>query len=96
VSYTCVPDGGSLRIGLRARVANSAYWACFDNFRLYFYGGGTPDIPTDIDTLLAGEPTEGIPTDTAVYDLQGRRIADTLEGLPRGIYIVGGRKVLKK
>lgn len=96
VSYTCVPDGGSLRIGLRARVANSAYWVCFDNFRLYFYGGGTPDIPTDIDTLLAGEPTEGIPTDTPVYDLQGRRIVDTLEGLPRGIYIVGGRKVLKK
>ena len=31
-----------------------------------------------------------------VYDLQGRRVADTLEGLPRGIYLVGGQKVMVK
>ncbi|WP_425596804.1 T9SS type A sorting domain-containing protein, partial [Segatella buccae] len=36
-----------------------------------------------------------------VYDLQGRRVADRLDGatrhsLPAGVYIVGGRKVVVK
>lgn len=38
---------------------------------------------------------------TAVYDLQGRRVADRLDdatrnSLPAGIYIVGGRKMVVK
>ena len=40
-------------------------------------------------------------TDGAVYDLQGRRVADCLDDaarrwLPTGVYIVGGRKIILK
>ena len=38
------------------------------------------------------------PADDNVYDLNGRIVRQgttSLEGLPRGIYIVGGRKVVK-
>ena len=37
-------------------------------------------------------------TDTAVYTIDGRKVAERWqEGtLPRGIYIVGGRKVIVK
>lgn len=56
-------------------------------------------------TALIGTP-DGIDTITTdsglhsgnVYDLNGRLIrqgSTSLEGLPRGIYIVGGKKVLR-
>ena len=52
---------------------------------------------TGIDGVTDG--TTG--TDGAVYDLQGRRMADRLDDatrhqLPAGVYIVGGRKVVVK
>lgn len=34
--------------------------------------------------------------DKSVYNLQGVKVADSLEGLPKGIYIVGGKKVAVK
>ena len=55
----------------------------------------------DDDTTGIGElenaPAEEQPYD--VYDLSGRKVAHqvtTLDGLPNGIYIVNGKKVLKK
>ncbi len=82
-------SNGNLRIGIRCNSATSYYWTMFDHFRLYFYGhkpdaNGVTDIqpPTD----------EGQPV---VYDLQGRRLYNASR-LQRGIYIVGGRKVLVK
>ena len=33
---------------------------------------------------------------TAVYDLSGRKIGSSIDGLPKGIYIVGGKKLLVK
>ena len=52
---------------------------------------------TGIDGVTDG--TTG--TDGAVYDLQGRRMADRLNDnarrqLPAGVYIVGGKKVVVK
>ena len=52
---------------------------------------------TNIDGVTDGT----IDTDGAVYDLQGRRMADRLDDnarrqLPAGVYIVGGRKVVVK
>lgn len=49
--------------------------------------------------LVFGEETTVLPSvvaieDTAVYNLCGQHVADSLEGLPRGIYIRGGRKVI--
>ena len=52
---------------------------------------------TNIDGVTDGT----LDTDGAVYDLQGRRMADRLDDatrrqLPAGVYIVGGRKVILK
>ena len=57
---------------------------------------GDDDDATGIDELNV-EPTEVHPFD--VYDLSGRKVVHqvtTLEGLPNGIYIVNGKKMLKK
>ena len=56
----------------------------------------------DGETTGIGGTTDGmIVTDGAVYDLQGRRVADQLDDaarhrLPAGVYIVGGRKIILK
>ena len=52
--------------------------------------------PVGID--LAEDEEDGVSSDAAVYDLNGRylgRGADVLRTLPRGIYVVGGRKVVR-
>ena len=57
---------------------------------------GDDDEATGIDEVNI-ESTEAQPYD--VYDLSGRKVAHqvtTLEGLPNGIYIVNGKKMLKK
>ena len=57
---------------------------------------GDDDDATGIEELNV-EPAEVHPFD--VYDLSGRKVAHqvtTLEGLPNGIYIVNGKKMLKK
>ena len=49
-----------------------------------------------IDAALTGigQVQNESTTDAAVYDLQGRRYA-TLQQAPAGIYVVGGKKVIK-
>ena len=42
--------------------------------------------PVDTRTIAAA----------GVYDLTGRKVGDTIENLPKGLYIVGGRKMLVK
>ena len=57
---------------------------------------GDDDELTGIDELNV-DPAEVQPFD--VYDLSGRKVAHqvtSLEGLPNGIYIVNGKKMLKK
>jgi hypothetical protein len=34
--------------------------------------------------------------DSNVYDLQGQRVGNSLEGLPSGIYIMNGNKIIVK
>ena len=58
--------------------------------------GDDDDDTTGIDELNV-DPAEVQPFD--VYDLSGRKVAHqvtSLEGLPNGIYIVNGKKMLKK
>ena len=60
------------------------------------------DKPAYMDFLKAGGPT-GITSvrtksaDDAIYNLHGVKVGttDQMESLPRGIYIIGGRKVVK-
>ena len=49
-------------------------------------------VPAGIDTISADHPVD-------VYNVQGRKVrsnATTLKGLPKGVYIVNGRKVVVK
>ncbi|MCR5130778.1 MAG: hypothetical protein K6C10_04875 [Prevotella sp.] len=84
-------SGGELKVGVRCNTKNEYYWACFDNFRLYYYG----TIPAD--DVLGIETTPEVQTNSAdapIYDLSGRRV--NADNLGKGIYIQNGRKFIKK
>lgn len=101
--YGVVTDGeGTSRIvrGGRSAYVNGtrAYFTLADgqslgSARLHF--DTEADAPTAIGSIEAA-PAQQRPV--AVYDATGRLLPHAkanLEGLPRGIYIVGGRKVIK-
>ena len=46
-------------------------------------------------TGITQHPAPNTQQPTAVYDLQGRRVGSVFDELPRGIYVVGGKKVAK-
>ena len=76
-----------LRIGLRHFAPTVFDWACVDNFSLVYL----KDDPTRIGSIERGETT----TDTSIYNLAGQKMRDSQKGkgkLPKGIYIVGGKK----
>ena len=76
-----------IRIGLR-HLAPAVYdWACVDNFRLFYI-----DNATALKTISDPRPTQ------AAYDIAGRKVADAsaTTNLPKGLYIVGGKKVIVK
>lgn len=84
----------TMTIGLKAdNNAQSSYWTIFDNFRLYYYGEETP--VTGISEVI--EETPGCKQ--GIYTIGGQLVGknlDNLQGLPSGIYIVKGKKVLVK
>ena len=82
----------NLQLGIRQSVSAAYYWTIFDNFRLYYYGSMTIDMVTDVEAIAV----ERAEPHTAVYNLQGQKVGESLEGLPRGIYICNGRKVTVK
>lgn len=81
-----------LQLGLRQSVSEVAYWTIFDNFRLYYYGSMTIDMVTDVETVVV----EDAEARAAVYNIHGQEVGDSLEGLPRGIYICNGKKIMVK
>ena len=102
---TAVPeiyvDNGAVTIGVRGegRVGgNGQNWQA-DNFRLY-YVGTKRGSGTGIDGTIA-DKTAGVEAEVVdVYDLTGVclrkqvRRADAVKGLKKGIYVVGGKKVI--
>ncbi len=52
------------------------------------------DIPTIIDRHVV--VPMNINAVTAVYDLSGRKVGTSVDGLPKGLYIVDGKKLLVK
>lgn len=50
------------------------------------------DVLTDLSTINQNRRLEVLP----VYDLMGRKRGNSVEGLPAGIYIVGGKKYVVK
>ena len=92
---------GNLKIGLRNSSAASNYWTIFDNFRLYYYGSLSPEEVAGIEQpiIRPNTPEALFATPADVYSITGicvRKQATSLDGLPRGFYIVKGRKVIVK
>ncbi len=84
-------EKGNVRIGFKKTAAGTpdGNWTIFDNVRLYLVSLPTPTGIEEINNEESGMKNG------AIYDLQGRRVADHLQPtLPKGIYIVGGRKML--
>lgn len=74
---------------LTLRVEGGDISVCPDNFSLYTIRFAVPDA---IGTVATDAPSRA----SGVYTLSGVRVADRLDSsLPRGIYIVNGKKVVK-
>lgn len=87
-------DHTDLKLGIKCGYAPGNYWTIFDNFNLYYYGSMTKDEVTDIQAVEAGADDAEGNESTAVYNLQGIKVGDSLKGLPKGIYIVNHKKVI--
>jgi len=97
VFYELTTKGRSLRIGIRCQTTADMYWSIFDNFRLYFYGSMSYSDLTAIKDI-ATESTTAKGGANCIYSIDGRIVrkgSTSLEGLPRGLYIVNGKKVAK-
>ena len=94
VATSLTESDSDLKIGIKCTSAGSGYWSVFDNFRLYYYGTIAPETVTAIDRIEADESADaGNDNSAEVYNLHGQRVGNSLNGLPRGIYIVNKRKV---
>lgn len=52
-----------------------------------------PDEPDGVDIVYSGSPQMSV---MGIYDLSGRRVGESLENLPAGIYIQNGKKIVKR
>ena len=81
-------DDGTLTIGVEAGTS----WYKADNFALYYLGAG---VDTSIELPDADTPATAV-IRQGIYDLFGRRLADSSMMLPGRIYIIDGRKVIAR
>ena len=84
-------------VGNNAWAANAdithTYETRFDWVRVY-QKLGMENTDGVVDAIDAVE--QDAPADNAIYTLQGVRIEDSVESLPKGLYITGGKKVVIK
>ena len=93
-TYSKIAADGSQFVIQNGQLVQANAGVTIDPFRAYFTGLGTTgarlffieDESTGIDTYKTSD------ADTQMYDLQGRRVAAPAKGL----YIIGGKKVLMK
>ena len=81
-----------LQLGIRQSTSATYYWTIFDNFRLYYYGSMSIASITDVETLVV----DGAKACSAVYNIHGQKVGDSLDGLPKGLYICNGKKIMVK
>lgn len=102
---TLATDGSNLFIvsGGKFMRPETAEKAVMKGMRAYFI------VPSGTNAKLLRANLDGVETsidaigtddavivDNTVYTIQGQRVGNTLEGLPRGLYIQNGKKVLVK
>ncbi len=82
----------SLAVGIKGTNTLTKSWVIFDNFRLFYYGLDDPST-----TGIREMQTEEYGKSAGVYTLGGLKLnigTDDLHQLPKGIYIVNGKKVV--
>jgi len=84
---------GQMRIGLYDQSASESHWSIFTNVRLLYHGQTEASVVTPVDYILTNQPAE---ERQGVYSLTGQQVGDSLEGLAPGIYILNGKKVVKR
>lgn len=88
VTFKLTADGQPLRLGIRKTQTVAADWVAYDRFQLRYLGTGTG----------IGNLQKNTDAHADIYDLSGRKLngvtADQHSSLSKGIYIVGGKKVL--
>ena len=82
-----------LKVGVRQNTANSLYWTMVDNFRLYSYGSMSVNDVTAIESMMADQ--HATLTDD-IYTIQGFKVNHNINTLPKGVYIINGKKVTVK
>lgn len=89
----------TLNIRLQSTSMPTSYWCIFDNFRLHFFGTLSAETITAIDDVNLNDNLNGNDNLNnnlnGIYDVYGRKMPAG-SNLPKGIYIVNGRKVTVK
>lgn len=89
VFFSITEEGQDIRIGIRKSKTVPADWVAYDHFQLYYLGDAT-----GIETVNNDKNNEA----TEVYDVTGRIVGNNgvkgLRNLPKGVYIVGGKKYI--
>lgn len=87
---------GDIKIGFRVEIAaTNGSMPFFDYFNLFYYGANEVNITGIAAPSVNGKVAKAA---TGVYNLNGQQLRrkTSVEGLPKGLYIVGGRKVVIK
>lgn len=93
-AVTCtLTQQGDLKVGVAKREPQDYDWACFDNFHLYYLG--KPDTGIGAAHSATGESeTVDVYTTSGIKVRSAARPGEATTGLPHGVYLVGGRKVV--
>ena len=82
-----IDEGETLRLGIRKQSTESADWVAYDNFQLFYV-----ENLTDVKNISVEHTSDD------VYDIQGRLVRknSNLTGIPKGVYIINGNKIMVK
>lgn len=94
VSARVETENASLKLGIRCTFSDNMYWSIFDNFRLYYFG----NMPFDEVMPVKKIQVQTQSVSDRVFTIDGRAInmhGKGVESLPHGVYIIGGKKVVR-
>lgn len=82
---------GDVKIGFRVELPKKGGQMPFiDFFHLYYFGN--QEATTGDETAIAA--VQATQADNAVYNLKGQKVGLSVKGLAKGLYIVGGKKIV--
>ncbi|MBQ4392258.1 MAG: hypothetical protein II826_04000 [Prevotella sp.] len=84
-----VSEGGELKVGI-TNGTNTNQWVIWDNFKLNYYG--TEDVVETIITGINDLQANGQQNVEGAYTISGQKV----QSLKKGLYIINGKKVVKK